>query len=86
MKIIHVHRGKIKANQIEGKNDPPIQFDIAGETPEFCHSVEILDDAGKVVATVKHNRQNPLKPWNATVWIEADNARNGASGTSSGKR
>jgi hypothetical protein len=68
--IIHVNQHNIKAN-LKGSNKPVITCKNY-KSNNYANNVNILDDNGKVVATIKYSPNNPLS-CGAKVWIETKN-------------
>jgi hypothetical protein len=68
--IIHVNQHNIKAN-LKGSNKPVITCKTY-KSNNYANNVNILDDNGKVVATIKYSPNNPLS-CGAKVWIETKN-------------
>ena len=67
-KYIHVNQHKIKANRKNGTEDPVLTVkDYKSNT--YCNELEILDDAGHIVAKVIYRPEKPLS-CGAEVWIE----------------
>jgi hypothetical protein len=68
--IIHVNQHNIKAN-LKGSNKPVITCKTY-KSNNYANNVNILDDNGKVIATIKYSPNNPLS-CGAKVWIETKN-------------
>jgi hypothetical protein len=68
--IIHVNQHNIKAN-LKGINKPVITCKTY-KSNNYANNVNILDENGKVVATIKYSPNNPLS-CGAKVWIETKN-------------
>jgi hypothetical protein len=68
--IIHVNQHNIKAN-LKGSNKPVITCKTY-KSNNYANNVNILDENGKVVATIKYSPNNPLS-CGAKVWIETKN-------------
>ena len=68
--IIHVNQHNIKAN-IKGNNLPVITCKTYKEN-RYANEVEILNDAGEVIAKVVYSPNKPLS-CGARVWIETHN-------------
>ncbi len=64
---IHINQHHIKANA-KGANKPVISVK-AGKSSTYGNQVEILDEAGNVIATVVYSPDKPLS-CGARVWIE----------------
>ena len=69
--IIHVNQHVIKKNAKDSENNPVLTVKTYKEN-RYAHEVEILDDAGNVIATVVYRPENPLS-CGARVWIETKN-------------
>ena len=68
--IIHVNQHNIKAN-LKGSNKPVITCKTY-KSNNYANNVNILDENGKIVATIKYSPNNPLS-CGAKVWIETKN-------------
>jgi hypothetical protein len=68
--IIHVNAHNIKAN-LKGSNKPVITCKTY-KSNNYANNVNILDENGKIVATIKYSPNNPLS-CGAKVWIETKN-------------
>ena len=68
--IIHVNQHNIKAN-LKGSDKPVITCKTY-KSNNYANNVNILDENGKVVATIKYSPNNPLS-CGAKVWIETKN-------------
>ena len=68
LKRIHINQHVIRANAKNGDSDPVITVKTS-KSNDYGHTVEILDDDGNVVATVKYSPDKPLS-CGARVWIE----------------
>ena len=69
--IIHVNQHVIKKNAKDSENNPVLTVKTYKEN-RYAHEVEILDDAGNVIATVVYRPEKPLS-CGARVWIETKN-------------
>jgi hypothetical protein len=69
--IIHVNQHIIKANLLHGTSEPPLTIKTY-KSNENAQEVDLLDENGKVVATVIHRPHKPLS-CGARVWIETQN-------------
>jgi hypothetical protein len=68
--IIHVNQHNIKAN-LKGSDKPVITCKTY-KSNNYANNVNILDENGKIVATIKYSPNNPLS-CGAKVWIETKN-------------
>jgi hypothetical protein len=68
--IIHVNAHNIKAN-LKGSDKPVITCKTY-KSNNYANNVNILDENGKIVATIKYSPNNPLS-CGAKVWIETKN-------------
>jgi hypothetical protein len=65
---IHVNKHIIRSNQVNGNRDPVLTVkDYQSNTKG--NQVDILDDNGKIVASVVYRPDKPLN-CGAQVWIE----------------
>lgn len=69
--IIHVNQHVIKKNAKDSENNPVLTVKTYKEN-RYAHEVEILDDAGNVIATIVYRPEKPLS-CGARVWIETKN-------------
>lgn len=71
--IIHVDQHILRGNRKTGSRNPPLSLRTY-RSIEKAQKIQIVDDQGKVIATLKYQPDDPLK-CGATVWLEADRAR-----------
>ena len=69
--IIHVNQHVIKKNAKDSENNPVLTVKTYKEN-RYAHEVEILDDAGNVIATIVYRPEKPLS-CGARVWVETKN-------------
>ncbi len=69
--IIHVNQHVIKKNAKDSENNPVLTVKTYKEN-RYAHEVEILDEAGNVIATIVYRPEKPLS-CGARVWIETKN-------------
>ena len=70
-KKIHVNQHIIKANKKNNTRSSPITVKTY-KSNNYADTVEILDDSGKVIATLAYKPDTPLS-CGATLWIETTN-------------
>jgi hypothetical protein len=77
MNKIHINRNVIASNSKNSQREPPIavrRHPNNRKTPksvDYGSKVEIVDDAGRVVASVVYSPDKPLN-CGAKVWIETE--------------
>jgi hypothetical protein len=71
MTIIHVNRNVIDQNKKNNTTNPVLSVKNK-KSNVYCSRADILDDNGKVVASVIYSPDKPLK-CGAKVWIETKN-------------
>jgi hypothetical protein len=69
--IIHVNQHVIKKNAKDSENNPVLTVKTYKEN-RYAHEVEILDEAGNIIATIVYRPEKPLS-CGARVWIETKN-------------
>lgn len=69
--IIHVNQHKIRSN-IKADVREPVLTTKTYKSNTYANKVDILDDDGKVVASVVYSPDKPLS-CGARVWIETNN-------------
>lgn len=68
LKRIHVNRNTLASNKKHGRNEPVVGVEERGQKKRYGSRINILYE-GKVVATVIHTEENPLR-CGARCWIE----------------
>lgn len=68
---IHINQHKIRANLKHGTRDAVITVKDY-KNNRYCHSADIVDKDGEVVATIIYSPDKPLG-CGARVWIETTN-------------
>ena len=68
---IHINQHIIKSNRKTGERKSPITVKTY-KSNDYADDVEILDNDGNVVATIKYRPDTPLS-CGATVWVETKN-------------
>lgn len=66
--IIHVHQNRIRSNLKNGTTEPPIIVRTYKDV-KYGSDVELLDEAGNVVARLRYSPDKPLS-CGARVWLE----------------
>ena len=70
-KRIHVNQHRIRSNAVNNQQEPVITCKTYKDN-QYANQVNILDDAGKTVASVIYSPDKPLS-CGAKVWIETEN-------------
>lgn len=69
--VIHVNQFEIKHNNKNPDDRHPVITVKTYKENVYTNSVDIVDDSGNIVATVKYSPDKPLS-CGAKVWIETD--------------
>lgn len=70
--IIHINQHNIRSNINTIPEDrKPVITSKTYKDNTYCNKLEIIDDFGKVVATLVYSPDKPLS-CGARVWVEAD--------------
>lgn len=69
---IHINQHNIRHNiKAEADERKPVITCKTYKDNQYCNELEIIDDAGNILATVIYSPDKPLS-CGARVWIEAD--------------
>ena len=68
--VIHINQHKIKSNAKTGAREPVITTKTY-KSNEYGNRVNILDENGNVVASVRYEPDNPLS-CGAKCWVETE--------------